>query len=188
MARRCNGYGRALDRGERYFRWPNPLSLLTGPRPRCHICGFSAYRSVYQTLHVLGDGRRCSSGDHRDQGGSALPDLSFQGSRILRQSSWRLFSRRCTTLPSKSCSKRIPSGDASHGWSFEDLISIVERFDGGFQSLSRRKRVRTAFKAALHSKHIQRFRDSLNDTKSTLTLAMAHERYFGIQCIRKPDC
>ncbi|OAG13564.1 hypothetical protein CC77DRAFT_1067776 [Alternaria alternata] len=56
-----------------------------------------------------------------------------------------------------------------------DLTLIVERFDNGFQSLSRRKRVRTAFKAALHSKHIQRFRDSLNDAKSTLTLALAHE-------------
>ena len=65
----------------------------------------------------------------------------------------------------------------------QDLTLIVERFDGGLSSLSRRQRVRTAFKAALHSKHIQRFRDSLNDTKSTLTLAMAHERYDAIICM-----
>ncbi|KAF3034602.1 hypothetical protein E8E12_004361 [Didymella heteroderae] len=56
-----------------------------------------------------------------------------------------------------------------------DLTHIVERFDDGFHSLSRRKRVRTAFKAAIHNKHVQRFRDSLNDTKTTLTLAMVHE-------------
>ena len=63
----------------------------------------------------------------------------------------------------------------------KDLTLIVEKFDDGFQSLSRRKRVRTAFKAALHSKHVQRFRDSLNDTKATLTLAMVHERYWWTQ-------
>jgi hypothetical protein len=40
--------------------------------------------------------------------------------------------------------------------------------------------VRTAFKAAIHSKHVQRFRDSLNDAKSTLTLAMVHERYVAM--------
>ncbi|KAJ4989675.1 hypothetical protein SVAN01_04892 [Stagonosporopsis vannaccii] len=56
-----------------------------------------------------------------------------------------------------------------------DLTLIVEKFDRGFHSLSRRKRVRAAFKAAIHGKHVQRFRDSLNDTKSTLTLAMIHE-------------
>lgn len=56
-------------------------------------------------------------------------------------------------------------------------MSIVEKFDVGFQSMSRRRRVWTAFKAATHSKHVQRFRDSLNETKSTLTLAMVHERY-----------
>lgn len=58
----------------------------------------------------------------------------------------------------------------------QDLTAIVAKFDDGFQSLSRRQRVRTAFKAAIHSKHVQRFRDSLNETKSTLTLAMVHER------------
>lgn len=58
----------------------------------------------------------------------------------------------------------------------QDLSLIIEKFDGGFQSHSRRERVRTAFKAAIHGKHVQRFRDSLNDTKSTLTLAMIHER------------
>ncbi|KAF9700525.1 hypothetical protein EKO04_001240 [Ascochyta lentis] len=78
-------------------------------------------------------------------------------------------------------SNNIPSGDCiAEGIKhcrvkIADLMSIVERFDDGFQSLSRRIRVRTAFKAALHSKHVQRFRDSLNDTKSTLTLAMVHE-------------
>jgi hypothetical protein len=54
---------------------------------------------------------------------------------------------------------------------------IVTKFEIGFQSSSRKKRVRTAFKAAIHSKHIQRFRDSLNETKATLTLALVHERY-----------
>jgi hypothetical protein len=58
-------------------------------------------------------------------------------------------------------------------------MSIVEKFEVGFQSLSRTKRVWTAFKAATHSQHVQRFRDSLNETKATLTLAMVHERYEG---------
>jgi hypothetical protein len=54
-------------------------------------------------------------------------------------------------------------------------MSIIETFDDGFQSGSRRRRLRTAFKAATHSTHLQRFRQSLNDTKATLTLAMVHE-------------
>jgi hypothetical protein len=54
---------------------------------------------------------------------------------------------------------------------------IVDKFEIGFQSSSRRKRVRTAFKAAIHSSHVQRFRDSLNETKATLTLALVHEKY-----------
>lgn len=53
---------------------------------------------------------------------------------------------------------------------------IVEKFEVGFRSSSRKKRVRTAFKAAIHGKHVQRFRDSLNETKVTLTLALVHER------------
>jgi hypothetical protein len=57
------------------------------------------------------------------------------------------------------------------------LTSIVERFDDGFQSVSRKKRMCTAFKAVTHSKHIHKFRESLNETKSTLTLAMVHEWY-----------
>lgn len=56
-------------------------------------------------------------------------------------------------------------------------MSVVEKFDDGFQSGSRRRRLRTAFKAAMHSKHLQRFRESLNDTRATLTLAMVHEWY-----------
>ncbi|KAF1929931.1 uncharacterized protein M421DRAFT_380930 [Didymella exigua CBS 183.55] len=56
-----------------------------------------------------------------------------------------------------------------------DLMSIIEKFNEGFQSESRRRRLRTSFKAATHSKHLQRFRDSLNETKATLTLAMVHE-------------
>jgi hypothetical protein len=55
-------------------------------------------------------------------------------------------------------------------------MAIVERFDINFQSTSRKKRLWTAFKAATRSKHVQRFRDSLNETKATLTLAMVHER------------
>jgi glutamate synthase domain-containing protein 1 len=54
---------------------------------------------------------------------------------------------------------------------------IVDNFRIGFQSSSRKKRLRTAFKAAIHSKHVQRFRESLNETKATLTLALVHERY-----------
>ncbi|KAH7066716.1 hypothetical protein BKA63DRAFT_126404 [Paraphoma chrysanthemicola] len=56
-----------------------------------------------------------------------------------------------------------------------DLMSIVEAFHHEFQSASRRKRLRTAFKAAIHGKHVARFRESLNDTKATLTLAIVHE-------------
>lgn len=56
-------------------------------------------------------------------------------------------------------------------------MSIVETFEIGLHSASRRKRLRTAFKAATHSRHIQRFRETLNDTKATLTLAMVHERH-----------
>jgi hypothetical protein len=54
---------------------------------------------------------------------------------------------------------------------------IVDKFEVGFQSSSRKKRVRTAFKATTHGNHVQRFRDSLNETKATLTLALVHERY-----------
>jgi acyl-CoA reductase-like NAD-dependent aldehyde dehydrogenase len=54
---------------------------------------------------------------------------------------------------------------------------IIEEFDINFQSSSRKKRLWTAFKVATRSKHVQRFRDSLNETKATLTLAMVHERY-----------
>jgi hypothetical protein len=54
-------------------------------------------------------------------------------------------------------------------------MAIVERFDTNFQSTSR-KRLWTAFKTATRSRHVQRFRDSLNETKATLTLAMVHER------------
>jgi hypothetical protein len=56
-------------------------------------------------------------------------------------------------------------------------MSIVDTFDDGLHSASRRKRLRTAFKVATHSRHIQRFRETLNDTKATLTLAMVHERH-----------
>lgn len=57
------------------------------------------------------------------------------------------------------------------------LAAIVERFDDDFQSGSRRRRLWTAFKAATHNKHVQKFRESLNETKATLTLAMVHEWY-----------
>lgn len=56
-------------------------------------------------------------------------------------------------------------------------MSIIDKFDEGFQSGSRRRRLRTAFKAATHDKYLQRFREALNETKSTLTLAMVHEWY-----------
>jgi hypothetical protein len=54
-------------------------------------------------------------------------------------------------------------------------MSIIDKFDEGFQSTSRRRRLRTAFRAATHGKHLQRFREALNETKATLTLAMVHE-------------
>lgn len=57
------------------------------------------------------------------------------------------------------------------------LNLIVEKFDDGFRSMSKRRRWCTAFKVAAHSKHIQRFRESLNETRATLTLAIAHEWY-----------
>ena len=59
----------------------------------------------------------------------------------------------------------------------QKLLSIVEQFDAGLQSSSRRKRVRTALKAAAHSKHVQRFREALNETKQSLMLALVHEWY-----------
>jgi hypothetical protein len=59
----------------------------------------------------------------------------------------------------------------------KDLMSVVDKFDDGLQSGSRRRRLRTAFKAATHSKYLQRFRESLNETKATLTLAMVHQWY-----------
>jgi hypothetical protein len=57
------------------------------------------------------------------------------------------------------------------------LTSIVDEFEHEFQSVSRKKRWHTAVKAATHSKHVQRFRESLNETRATLTLAMVHEWY-----------
>ncbi|KAF3006764.1 hypothetical protein E8E13_010062 [Curvularia kusanoi] len=61
-----------------------------------------------------------------------------------------------------------------------DLMSIVEIFHDGLHSDSRKKRLRTAFRAATHGKQLQRFRETLNDTKATLTLAMVSE------CISQP--
>jgi hypothetical protein len=61
----------------------------------------------------------------------------------------------------------------------QELMVIVDTFETCFQSSSRKKRARAAFKAAAQSDHIQRFRDSLNETKATLTLALVHERYAG---------
>ncbi|KAL5117772.1 hypothetical protein ACEQ8H_004382 [Pleosporales sp. CAS-2024a] len=57
------------------------------------------------------------------------------------------------------------------------LSSIVKKLENGFQSGSRKKRWCTAFKAATHSKHVEKFRKSLNETIATLTLAMVHEWY-----------
>jgi hypothetical protein len=59
----------------------------------------------------------------------------------------------------------------------QDLMLIVDNFEVGFQSSSRKKRALAAFKVATHSNNIQRFRESLNETKTTLTLALVHERY-----------
>jgi hypothetical protein len=59
----------------------------------------------------------------------------------------------------------------------QELMMIVDKFEICFQSSSRKKRARAAFKAATHSDHVQKFRDSLNETKATLTLALVHERY-----------
>lgn len=63
-----------------------------------------------------------------------------------------------------------------HCWSkVLELNTIVAGFDEGFQSSSRKRRRWAAFKVASHSKHIQKFRDSLSETKSTLTLALVHQ-------------
>ncbi|KAH8704359.1 hypothetical protein GQ44DRAFT_820019 [Phaeosphaeriaceae sp. PMI808] len=72
------------------------------------------------------------------------------------------------------------------------LISIFKRIESSNHSLgdcivegiqhcqikvlsSRGKQKWTAFKAATQNKHVQRFRESLSETKSTLTLALVHQ-------------
>lgn len=62
----------------------------------------------------------------------------------------------------------------------QELVCIAERLESGLQSNSRKKRAWAALKATTQSKHIQRFRESLTETKSTLALAMLHQWYF--QC------
>lgn len=57
----------------------------------------------------------------------------------------------------------------------QELSTIVDKFDDMFSSSSRRKRVWAAFKATTQSKQLQRFRESLAETKATLTLAMVHQ-------------
>lgn len=60
---------------------------------------------------------------------------------------------------------------------FQELLSTVEGFGAGLQAGSRRRRLWTAFKAASHGKHVQKFRESLNEMKASLVLAMVHEKY-----------
>jgi head-tail adaptor len=57
----------------------------------------------------------------------------------------------------------------------QELNAIVDKFDVMFKSSSRRSRVWAAFKATAQSKQVQRFRESLSETKATLTLAMIHQ-------------
>lgn len=57
----------------------------------------------------------------------------------------------------------------------QELNTIVDKFDIMFKSSSRRSRVWAAFKATAQHKQLQRFRESLSETKATLTLAMIHQ-------------
>jgi hypothetical protein len=59
----------------------------------------------------------------------------------------------------------------------QELNAIVEKCEVGFRSTSWKRRKWSAFKTALHSGHVQRFRESLMETKSTLTLALLHQWY-----------
>lgn len=51
------------------------------------------------------------------------------------------------------------------------LVSLVDDFEPGFASMSRRVRKWSAFKATLQSGKIKKFRVSLEETKTTLILA-----------------
>ncbi|KAH3964989.1 hypothetical protein HBI56_149970 [Parastagonospora nodorum] len=62
-----------------------------------------------------------------------------------------------------------------------ELIAIVGKCEAGFKSNSWKQRKWTAFKAAIRSGHIQRFRESLTETKSTLTLALLHQCFVQSQ-------
>ena len=65
----------------------------------------------------------------------------------------------------------------------QELIAIVGKCEAGFKSNSWKQRKWTAFKAAIRSGHIQRFRESLTETKSTLTLALLHQWFVKIPFI-----
>ncbi len=52
------------------------------------------------------------------------------------------------------------------------LTSITEELEPGFQSVSRKHRQWTAFKAARKSSILKKFRETLKETKVTLLLAM----------------
>jgi len=62
----------------------------------------------------------------------------------------------------------------------QELTIIVAKREAGFKSNSWKKRKRTAFMAAIRSGHVQRFRESLTETKSTLTLALLHQWFVKI--------
>lgn len=72
----------------------------------------------------------------------------------------------------------------------QELLCIVDDLRRGLQSDSRKKRAWAALRATVQSKHIQRFRESLAETKSTLALAMLHQWFVSppwIVCRDKAD-
>ena len=52
---------------------------------------------------------------------------------------------------------------------------IVERFDVDLRSSSRKRRLWAALKTTTRSKYLQKFRRSLNDTKSTMMITMMYQ-------------
>ncbi|KAF2652831.1 hypothetical protein K491DRAFT_30399 [Lophiostoma macrostomum CBS 122681] len=58
----------------------------------------------------------------------------------------------------------------------QDLIVILARLDAGMDSPSRKVRIWTAFKANTRMKQLKKFRESLNEMKSTLMLALMFQR------------
>ena len=59
----------------------------------------------------------------------------------------------------------------------QKLQAIVKEFDSNLHSHSRRERLWSAFKATAKAKQLQDFRDSLDEAKSSLMLALISERW-----------